>query len=179
MDTSDWLEVLAIVATLIIATTGGIWAVLRFRRSSPYSSERASRYEEAFREICIGTIPRMSSYDWKTSSQRFQTEELEIPPVYRDLIINAEDHDSRYASLATPTKDVAWIHEKILHGEEVLNKNRLYIDKADRDLFRDYMVLAKAFTDSVVQDSQMLDELFQLRDQLARVTEPKLRSVYK
>ena len=179
MDTSDLLEVVGIVATLIVATTGGVWAVLRFRRSSPYSSERANRYEEAFREICIGTIPRMSSYDWKTSSQRFQTREHEIPPVYRDLITKAENQDSRYVSLATPKEDVAWIHERILHGEEVLNKNRLYIDKADRDLFRDYMMLANAFADSDVQDSQMLDELFQLRDELARVTEPKLRSVYK
>jgi hypothetical protein len=175
----DLPQIVGIALPIVIALTSGVWAILRFRRTSPYSSERARRYEEAYREICIGTIPRMSSYDWKKSAAMPGTRESELPPIYRELITTAESRDSRYASYATPTEDAAFIHARILHGEEILNSNRLYIDKRDRDLFRDYLALAKAFADSGVKDQQLLDAMFKLRDELASITQPIIKAVYK
>jgi hypothetical protein len=121
----------------------------------------------------------MSSYDWKKSAAMLGNGEAKLPPVYRELITKAEKLDSRYARSASPAEDAAFIRVRILQGEEVLNKNRLYIDKHDRDLFRDYLALAAAYADSEVQDPQLLDAMFKLRDKLASITKPMLKSVYK
>jgi hypothetical protein len=175
----DVSQVVKIALPIVVALASGIWALLRFRRSSPYSSERAKRYEEAYLEICIGTVPRMSSYDWKKSAAMLGNGEVNLPPIYRELITTAENRDSRYASYGSPAEDAAFIRARILKGEEVLNNHRLYIEKHDRDLFRDYLALAAAYADSDVQDQQILDAMFKLRDKLASITQPMLKAVYK
>jgi hypothetical protein len=176
---SDFSQIAAIALPIVIALTSGVWAILKFRRTSPYSAERARRYEEAYREICVGTIPRMSSYDWKKSAAMLGTGEPNLPPIYRELITAAENRDSRYASYGTSAEDAAFIRARVLRGEETLNSNRLYIDKHDRDLFRDYLALARAFADSGAADREILDALFKLRDELAAITQPIIKAVYK
>lgn len=172
MSEADWLKLVAILVTLATSIAAGGWALYRFRRSSPYSAERARRYEEVYQTVCIGTIPRMSSYDWKSSAARLGVPENALPPEYRNLISKAEGLDPRYGASAAANS--GWIRERVLRGEELLDNHRLYIDKQDRDLFREYLVLAAAYADS--SDPAVLDKLFKLRNKLTRVTGTKLRS---
>ena len=114
----------------------------------------------------------MSSYDWKASESRFGSPN-NIPEIYRELISRSESADSRY--LPSTKTEITWVIDRVLRAERALDENRLYISKAHRDLFRDYLALAKAFADTSFEDDETRDQLFALRNRIEGIVRPMLR----
>ena len=96
----------------------------------------------------------------------------------RNLGLPEPDNRHSYVGFGIENKiDVnkKWIEKRVLEGEKLLNAHRLYIDKQDRDLFRQYLIVAHQYANT--GSRELLDRLFELRDKLGQATRNKLRKI--
>jgi len=149
LTTENWLTIAGISATTVAAAVGAAWAFYRWKNERPFTTIRRKHYEAVFEQICLGTVPRLTSYDWRVLERRRLPQGDDL----RTKVSEAERLDLRYGTFPDTPQDErsalnrAWVFRKCKEGEEVLNAHRLYIAKGDRDLFREYLVLASRFAD--------------------------------
>ena len=195
MDLEDLVKLIGLIFTICVAIIAAVWKLFIHKHNSLYARKKREAYDHAFQNICIATIPRLSSFDWRavelglvakeefhdlkkkgiidgfsvTSGSRagiaicsiIEESDKHIPKYTYE---NRQDPEQRNESLK---KCQSWMFDRLHKGEEFLNKNRMYIKKPHRDLFRDYLVLAIKFVDD--QSEHTLDKVVAKRKEIERI----------
>lgn len=174
--TSEWVAIVGVATTIFVAIASGLWAVFRWRSDGPFRGQRRKAYETLFEHICLATVPRLTSYDWRVLEHEIFPRKEEAEKSIRQ----SEGLDLRYFDgLRWNTAEdlrranIAWVKSRCETGEQLISSKRLYVAKEHRDLFRNYLEIALDYAN--FPDDEKLSELKDARRRLESVVSRILR----